>query len=160
MSTTRLIYWAQLVLYIVVIDDCVYYLRFKACFDCRCIATYLQVIWVIWNTRSMILIFRGKPNTQQLIAGTNAWDLVGVTVRYDSITKTRLFKYIESLNTKNWKFSDKNSDILYISAQNINCGDPFEPPRRAELRNKKNNIYPCKPQFYYIKVGFKGFKII
>ena len=23
-------------------------------------------------------------------------------------------------------------------------------------RNKKNNVYPCKHQFYYIKVGFKG----
>ena len=22
--------------------------------------------------------------------------------------------------------------------------------------NKKNNAYPCKPQCYYIKVGFKG----
>ena len=28
-------------------------------------------------------------------------------------------------------------------------------------RNKKNNVYPCKSQFYYIKVGlFKGVKII
>ena len=27
-------------------------------------------------------------------------------------------------------------------------------------RNKKNNVYPCKPQFYYIKVGFKGVKTI
>ena len=27
-------------------------------------------------------------------------------------------------------------------------------------RNKKNNLYPCKPQFYYIKVGFQGVKII
>ena len=27
-------------------------------------------------------------------------------------------------------------------------------------RNKKNNVYPCKPQFYFIKVGFKGVKII
>ena len=26
--------------------------------------------------------------------------------------------------------------------------------------NKKNNVYSCKPQFYYIKVGFKGIKII
>ena len=26
--------------------------------------------------------------------------------------------------------------------------------------SKKNNAYPCKPQFYYIKVGFKGVKII
>ena len=27
-------------------------------------------------------------------------------------------------------------------------------------RNKKNNVYPCKPQFYYIKVGTKGVKTI
>ena len=27
-------------------------------------------------------------------------------------------------------------------------------------RNKKNKVNPCKPQFYYIKVGFKGVKII
>ena len=27
-------------------------------------------------------------------------------------------------------------------------------------RNKKNNVYPCKSQFYYIKVGFKEIKII
>ena len=27
-------------------------------------------------------------------------------------------------------------------------------------RNKKNNVYPCKPQFYYIKVGFEGVKIV
>ena len=26
-------------------------------------------------------------------------------------------------------------------------------------RNKKNNVYPCKPQFYYIKVEFKGVKL-
>ena len=26
-------------------------------------------------------------------------------------------------------------------------------------RNKKNNVYPYKPQFYYIKVGFTGVKI-
>ena len=33
------------------------------------------------------------------------------------ITKTRLFKYIENFTTKNWKFSDKNSDFFNISAQ-------------------------------------------
>ena len=36
--------------------------------------------------------------------------------------KARLFKYIEIFTTKNWKFSDKNSDIFHISAQNIYCG--------------------------------------
>ena len=25
---------------------------------------------------------------------------------------------------------------------------------------KKSNVYPCKPQFHYIKVGFKRVKII
>ena len=27
-------------------------------------------------------------------------------------------------------------------------------------RNKKNNVYPCKPQFIYIKEGLKGVNII
>ena len=85
------------------------------------------------------------------------------------ITKTRLFKYIENFTTKNWKFSVKNSDILHISAQNIDRGYPLEPPRWGGSkeypqsmflnRNKKNNVYPCKPQFYYIKVGLKGSKL-
>ena len=26
-------------------------------------------------------------------------------------------------------------------------------------RNKKNNVYPCKPHLYYIKVVFKGSKL-
>ena len=63
----------------------------------------------------------------------------------------------------------KNSDIFLISAQNIDCRYSLEPPRRGGSneyhnlcfsRNKKNNVYPCKPQFYYIKVGFMGVKII
>ena len=34
------------------------------------------------------------------------------------------------------------------------------PPQCMFLsRNKKNNVYPCKPQFYYIKMGFKGVNI-
>ena len=46
------------------------------------------------------------------------------------ITKIRLFKYTENFTSKNWKFSDKkNSDIFYISAQNIDCGYSLEPPR-------------------------------
>ena len=56
---------------------------------------------------------------------------------------------------KNENFQINNSDIFHISAQNIDCGYSLEPPRR-----ERNNIYPCKPQFYYIKVGFKGVKVI
>ena len=94
--------------------------------------------------------------------------MVGKLSQLD-ITKTRLFKYTENFTTKNRKFSDKNSDIFHISAQNINYGYSLEQPRRSGSnaypqsmflsRNKKNNVYPCIPQFYYIKVGFKGIKI-
>ena len=86
------------------------------------------------------------------------------------ITKTSLFKQTENFTTNKWKFSDKNSDICHISAQNINCryslelslwGSSKEFPQSIFLsRNKKNNVYPCKPHFYCIKVGCKGSNII
>ena len=87
------------------------------------------------------------------------------------VTQIYLFKYIENFTIKNYKFSDKNSNIFFhISAQNIDCGYSLEPPCRDgsnEYHNlcfwteiRKNNVFPCKPQFYYIKVGFKGVKII
>ena len=41
--------------------------------------------------------------------------------------------------------------------KNIDCGYPQS---MFLSRNKKNNVYPWKPKFYYIKVGFKGVKII
>ena len=68
------------------------------------------------------------------------------------------------------KFSDENSNIFHISAQNIDCGYSLELPQWGSsneypesmflIRNKNNNVYPCKPPFYYIKVGFKGVNII
>ena len=33
------------------------------------------------------------------------------------------------------------------------------PQSKFLSKNKKNNIYPCKPKFYYIEVGFKGSKL-
>ena len=35
------------------------------------------------------------------------------------ITKTRLFKYIETFTSKNWKSSDTKILIFFMSAQNI-----------------------------------------
>ena len=64
----------------------------------------------------------------------------------------------------------KNSGSFHISGQNVDCGYMLEPPWRGGSseypqymfmsRNKTINVYTCKPQFYYIKVGFKGIKII
>ena len=58
---------------------------------------------------------------------------------------------------KKWKFSDKNSDIFHISAQNRDCGYSLEPPQRGGSnehqqsmflsKNKKNNAYPVNPSF-------------
>ena len=84
--------------------------------------------------------------------------------------KTCLFKYTEIFTTKNENFQMKNSDNFHIFAQNIDCEYSLEPPHRGGSneypqsmflsRDKKNNVYLCKPQFYYIKVGFKGVRII
>ena len=64
----------------------------------------------------------------------------------------------------------KNSDSFHISAKNIDCEYLLELPRRGGsneypqsmylCRNKKTNVYPYKPQFYSIKVVFKGIKTI
>ena len=71
---------------------------------------------------------------------------------------------------KTESFQIKSSDIFHTSAQNIDCGYSLElpcwgssneyPQSMFLSRNKKYNVYPFKPQFYYIKVGFKGVKII
>ena len=70
---------------------------------------------------------------------------------------------LKILQIKKENFQIKNSDIFHISAQNIDFGYLLESPHWGGSnkypqsmflsRNKKNNIYPCKPQFYYIKVG-------
>ena len=89
---------------------------------------------------------------------------------------------LKILPPKNEKFQIKNSDIFHFSAQSIDCGCSLEPPQSIDCgcslepprwggsnehpqsmllsRNKKNNVYPSKPQFYCIKVGFKGVKYI
>ena len=66
-------------------------------------------------------------------------------------------------------FQEK-TNVFQIPTQNIDCGYSLELPRRGDSneypqpmflsRNKKNNVYFCKPQFYYIKVGFNGVKSI
>ena len=127
------------------------------------------------NLLRMLINFRIKGVTQQVQDQQKRkclliiWS-VQTKMCLQTITKTHLFKYTENFTTKSCKFSDKNSDIFHISAQNIDCGYSLEPPRRGGSnvypqsvflsRKKKNNIYPCEPQFYYIKVGFKGVKII
>ena len=71
---------------------------------------------------------------------------------------------------KNDIFRLKCFGYFHIFAQNIDCVYTLEPPHCIEavltsthnlcFRAKiENNEYPCKPQFYYIKVGCKGVSI-
>ena len=94
-------------------------------------------------------------NSEYLDQSTRGGSVIGngCTLRkhaYSNILKT--------LPPKNENIQIKNPDIFHISAQNIDCGYSLEPPQRGGSngypqsmflnRNKKNNVYPCKLQFY------------
>ena len=111
---------------------------------------------------SGVVLFSNSLNSEILLYMTNGH------IRYT--LRKHAYSNIEKISPpKTENFQIKNS-IFHISAQNIDCGYSLEPPRRggsnedpqsmflAEIR--KNNLHPCKPQLYYIKVGFEGVKII
>ena len=91
-------------------------------------------------------------------------------LRRKSLRKHAYSNILKVLPPKNKIFQIKKCDIFHISAQNIDRGYSLVPPQRGGSnkypqsmvlsRNKKNNVYPCKPQFYYIKVAFTGVKVI
>ena len=74
---------------------------------------------------------------------------------------------LKILQPKKENFLIKKKIQYFSYSLNIDCGYSLELPRRGGSNeypqsmffNKKNNAYPCKPQFYDIKVGFKGVKI-
>ena len=88
----------------------------------------------------------------------------------DTLRKNAYSNILRILPPKNENFQMKNSVRVHISGQKTDCGYSFKPPRRGGSneypqsmffsRNKKNNEHPCKPQFYCIKVGFKGVRSI
>ena len=70
------------------------------------------------------------------------------TVEYVNVGKVTLRKHAYSnilkiLQPRKENFQIKNSDKFSYFCSKY-----------------ENNVYPCKPQFYYIKVEFKGIKII
>ena len=67
--------------------------------------------------------------------------------------------------TKTENFQMKNFGSFHISAQNIDCGYSLEPKEYPQSmfwsrNSKKKKTYPSYFQFYYVKVGLKGVKII
>ena len=108
-------------------------------------AFYFDVIW----SSSLLLLVWG---------GCASW----LYVFHYETTPIEIYRKFTS---KNWKFSDKKTDIFRTSAQDIDCEYSLEPPRRRGgsneypqsiflSRKKKNNVYPCKPPPPLIKKGF------
>ena len=60
-----------------------------------------------------------------------------VLIRSAALRKYAYWNILKILPPKNEKFSDKNSDIFHISAENIDCGYSLEPPWRGG-----SNEYP------------------
>ena len=91
-------------------------------------------------------------------------------IKKNSLRKHAYSNILKILPSETENFQIKILIFFHISDQNIDCGYSLEPPRREGSneypqsmllsRNKKNNVYPCKSQFYFIKVGLKGVKII
>ena len=94
-----------------------------------------------------------------------------VTPIFTNVVVNTLRKHTYSnriLSPNNENFKIKNSGSFHFSAQNIDCGYSLEQPQRGSSndypqsmflsRNIKINVYPCKPQFYCIKVELKWVK--
>ena len=73
----------------------------------------------------------------------------GWTDRHMDVQReTILPRHYSVAGYKNEKFQIK-IDIFHISTQNIDCGSKVYPQSMFLSRNKKNNVYPCKPVLQY-----------
>ena len=132
----------------------------------RCILQHLIWVYTVCSGLS-VPILRLLWYFDSLWSSVNFlffWNFSSILIHYENTPIQIYWKFYHQ------KLYIKNSDILHISAQNIDCGYSLEPPQRGSSneypqsmflsRNKKNNVFSCKPQFYNIKVGFKGVKIV
>ena len=99
-----------------------------------------------------------KANAMILLCGCAA-------KKHFPLRKHAYSNILKILPPKNENFQIKTL-IFFIFLLKTDCGYSLEPPRRGGSnefpqsiflsRNKKNNVYPCKPQFYSIKWGLRG----
>ena len=85
------------------------------------------------------------------------------------ITKCAFSNILKISPPKTESFLIKILIFSIFLLKNIDCGYLLELPQQGSSneysqsmvlsRNKKNNAYPCEPQFYFIKMEFKGVKM-
>ena len=95
--------------------------------------------------------------------------IVTFPVYFYSLRKHAYSNILKILSQKTENFQIKTLIFSYFCSKHrlwVLVTTASQPPRRGGSneypqsmclsKNKKNNVYPCKPLFYYIKVGFKG----
>ena len=107
-----------------------------------------------------------KTNQTLLIFGNKPVKILNVeeSTRHKRVTfwKYAYSNKFKNFTIKNWKFSDKNLKYFsYFCSKHrlwvlVRTASPwiyvFE-------QKQENNVYPFKPQFYYIKGGLRGSKL-
>ena len=102
--------------------------------ECQWIFTKLGMcidiveIWFLW-------LLMGK--FRQFLTELSARDTSEFSFPGDTLRKHAYSNILKILPPKNENYQIKNSNILHISAQTINCGYSLEPPRRGG-----SNEYP------------------
>ena len=92
--------------------------------------------------------------------------MLKVLCKQRTLRKHAYSNILKILPPKNEIFQMKNADIFsYLRSKHrlwvlVRTASNEYPHSMFLSVDKKNNVYPCKPQVYYIKVGFKGVKII
>ena len=65
----------------------------------------------------------------------------GPVTHNEALRKHASSNILKTLQPKPEKFQIKNSDIFYISAQNIDCGYSLEPPRRGGSHESPQSMF-------------------
>ena len=123
--------------------------RLKCTFGCMC------------PVKKLISVFTGRLSDSQ------GYKVFPCEQQGLSLRKHAYSNMLKILPPKNENFQIKTSDIFHVSAQNIDCGYSLDPPywggsneyQQSMFWADIRNIYHCKPQFYYIKMGFKGVRL-
>ena len=115
------------------------------------------------------LIFeqQSPPYNSQFYAFPKVADLEKLhSIHYENTP----IQYIENFTSKNWEFFQIKTMIFFIFLLKTYCGYSLEPHRRGGSNEYPQSMFwtkirqimftPVNPNFDYIKVGFKGVKII
>ena len=117
---------------------------------------YIYVYIYICMYQAAIWYLKGECLSIWLSSFTIPWSVNGLRsrTRFEKHAYSNMLKISPS---KTESFSDKNSDIFHISAQNKDCGYSLKPPRRVLLKCTHNLCFwaeirkivytPVKPSF-------------